>query len=477
MNKYCFYIDGDKDYQGTGEYVITAPHDSSIIGVVPEGNSYDLDVAVRAARHSFECGWNILSAQEKQKIFWKWAESIERRAEDIGRVASLEGGMAASSRIAGVKAYVEYIRYFAGFITKNYGTMLQTEQNFVNYVSHEPIGVAAVMPSWNTVVLGSLQKAVPALAAGNTVIIKAPDDAPLSTLMLAETIEEAAFPKGTINILCGNGSSFGRQFSLHQGIDVVSFTGSVPVGQSIMRDCAEGVKKVILELGGKTPMLLFPDADTEKAAAAVVQYAYAYQGQICTALSRLVVHESIKDEMIERILSGIRKLKPGYPGEDGVQIGPLFNRQCFERVEKYVEIGRRDGTLLCGGNRIRGAKFDRGYYYEPTVFLFQDDTSPICREEVFGPVLSIIPFISEEQAVSIVNGTEFGLSASIWSGDNLRVNRMVKRIQAGTVWANGFMQYSNHSPWGGMKKSGLGREYGIYALKDYIDYKNVWLNA
>jgi acyl-CoA reductase-like NAD-dependent aldehyde dehydrogenase len=349
----------------------------------------------------------------------------------------------------------------------------------MNYVIKEPLGVVGCLPSWNVPFTGAIQKIAPALAAGNTIVLKAPDEAPLSTLLLGELIDEAGFPPGVVNILCGLGPQTGKIMVDHPDIRLISFTGSIPVGKQIMAAASRTMKRVVLELGGKSPFIVFADADIDRAAEYAARFGIEHQGQLCCAASKVLVERTVKDRFLQAYLRHLQSFKPGYP-EDRLtdpmaRIGPLFNERQYHRIEEYVRLGRETGKLLIGGKRIVDGKFAKGFYYEPTVFEIVDRRSPVCAEEIFGPVMAVVSFEDEAEALQLANETEYGLSSSVWTRDIGKIQRMTKQIEAGTVWVNTYLHFNNENPWGGMKASGIGREYGVYALESYLEYKNIWI--
>ena len=478
--EYDFYIGGEFRHNTQKYYSIQAPADSSELAQVPDADHEDVYEAVKAAKKAYYGTWKNILPEEKERLFLKMADILERRSGELGRILGLEGGKAASVCVADIVDYAGMIRFYAGLCTKLYGDVLNVRSDVLNYVVREPLGVVGCIASWNVPLTNAIQKILPALTAGNTVVLKAADEAPLATLMLGKVIHEAGFPAGVVNIICGLGPASGKALVSHPDVRLVSFTGSVGVGKQIMASAAEGMKRVILELGGKSPFIVFDDADIEKAARYAADFGFIYQGQLCCAASRILVHEKVKEHFLECYLNNIREFKLGYPEEmmhdPRVRIGPLFNKKQCLRVEEYVEIGKQEGKLLTGGNRITEGRFSKGYYFEPTVFEIPDYRARICREEIFGPVTVVLGFQDEEEAVRIANDVEYGLSSSVWTRDIGRIHRMTGSIEAGTVWVNSYMMFTNSSPWGGFKASGIGREYGIYAVVPFMDYKNIWLN-
>jgi len=476
--KYDFFINGEFKHYTSKSYNVYAPDDLRLIAEVPDAGEKDVNEAVKSANEAYCKIWKFFDPGTREKLLWKWAEVLEKRADTIGEIAGIEAGRSGIMLADDLKWYANMIRYYAGFTTKNYGDLLEVGDGHINYVIKEPLGVVAAMVPWNSAITGAIQKLAPALAAGNTVLLRCSDEVPLATLLLGEVFQEAGFPPGVVNIIAGMGPESGIALTKHPDVRIISFTGSVPVGQAIMQTAAIGGKRCIMELGGKSPMIVFADADLEKAAQKAVEYAFIYQGQVCCAVTRIIVEKSIKDEFIKMLKENTEKYQPAYSSEisNTPSIGPLFNEKQFKQVETFFDLGKRDGKLITGGERITHGKFANAFYYKPTIFEFKNDQSEVCKKEIFGPILSVLPFDTKEEAAQLANNVEYALSSSVWSKDLYKLNWVIKRIEAGTVWVNNYWQFNFHAPWGGFKNSGMGREYGKYAMEDYYEYKNVWLN-
>jgi acyl-CoA reductase-like NAD-dependent aldehyde dehydrogenase len=473
-----FLIDGEFTHFTTKTYSISRPADSSRITDIPDAGAEDVNRAIAAAKDAYAREWKNYDPNEREKLFWKWAELLESRSEEIGKIEGADAGKNSLGCAKNVRWDAGLIRFFAGWINKNYGDVLEFTDTYLNYVVKEPIGVVASMVPFNGPVRAAVNKLAPALAAGNTVVLKCSDDDPLATLKVVEAAHDAGFPRGAVNVIAGKGPASGKTLVSHPDVRLVSFTGSVAVGKEILRASAEHMKRTAFELGGKSPLIVFPDADLEKAAREAVTDAFVYQGQMCCAVSRILVHEAIRKEFAELLKEYTSRYTPAYPEEQTGEtptIGPLFNERQYKTVEKYVEIARKDGNLLIGGKRIVKGKFGKAYYFEPTIFEFENDESRVCREEIFGPLVSVIPFAHEDDAVQIANNVPYGLSASVWSKDLGLINRMTRRLEVGTVWANCYFAFNVHAPWGGFKESGLRKEFGKYAMEHYFEYKNIWL--
>ena len=475
--KVDFYIDGEFKHYTTREYSVKNPGNGQEIAKVPDATVDDVNAAVHAAKKAYYETWRDFNSRERVKILLRWADILDRRAEELTRLLALESGFGYKA-ISGGPVDGTIPRYFAGFIDKNYGDVLSTTDGTLNYVIKEPYGVVAVQTSFNLGAHGTLHKMAPAMAAGNTIVARSSDNAPLSSLLIAETIDEAGFPKGVANFLAGSGPESGLSLLQHKDVSVITFTGSPHVGKKIMEAASKDLKKVILELGGKSPLIIFADADIEKAALKAVESGFFTQGQQCCASSRILVERSVLDKVREIMLKQTGKYVPAQPGEepDGPYIGTMFSQNGLDTVKKFVEMGKKDGKLLIGGNQISAEKFLKGFFFEPTIFEFKDDSSLVNKEEIFGPVISLIPFDTEEEAIRMANDVPYGLSASVWSKDHGRLVRVSGKLEAGTIWANGYMQFSFQSPWGGYKESGLGREFGPYGLEEFYQVKNIWMN-
>lgn len=464
------YIDGQHSEGSAGRYDVTSPIDGEVVASVASAGVDDLNRAVRSATLCQSEVWGRLSPVERAARLRAVADVLETNAAPLSEAMRSETGLWYGDGWAPGQA--AYFRYYADLVSASGPVSPAAGATVVK----EPVGVCGAIVPWNTTVHGVALKAAPALAAGNTVVVLAPTEAPSAVLMLADIFEQAGLPAGACNLLAGDGAQLGQALVEHPGVDLISFTGSVAVGKQIMRTAAAGMKRLVLELGGKSPLILFPDVEVDQAAECAMTCAFGNQGQACCAVTRVIVHRSILDAFVERITALSRKYEPAYPREKdhSYVIGPLFNRRAYERVRQYVEIGHEEGHLLFGGNRVEGARFAGGYYHEPTAFLLPDGHGRLAQEEVFGPVLAVIPFECEEEAVAIANGVDFGLSAAVWSKDEVLLRRVVPQIDAGTVWVNSYYRFATNTPWGGFKQSGLGLEGGVEGLEAYYRKKCIW---
>ena len=467
--KQHFIIDGKKTQGSKGSFEVISPRDQSILHSMPNASEADVLDAVEAAQRAFPL-WRNMGGVERQKLFLAWADLIDANRDMIAAEVSAEMGVLKDD-VAGTAAYIaDMIRYYSGFIVTNYGDVLSFEDDHMNVVVNEPLGVIAAMPPWNSPIESTIQKCAPALAAGNTVVLRVPEEAPSGGLILAQLAVEAGFPAGVLNALAGMGPESGEVLVGHPKVRLVSFTGSAPTGKIIARTCAEQMKPVVMELGGKSPVIIFEDAQLADAIDSSVSSAFCFQGQICCATTRVLVHESILDEVVKGIAERVERYDVG---NEAFPIGPLFNDKVFHTVEKFVAQGKQDGTLVAGGRVIE--REGGGRYHQPTVFLFKDDSSVVCKEEIFGPVLAIIPFSSDEEAITIANNVDYGLAATVYSENRQRIFRTIRQLESGTVWANCNFKFNMHMPWGGPKSTGIGREFGKYAMKPYLQEKNIWI--
>ena len=467
-----FLINGEYTHATDSTYDVIRPADGSVLLTLPSANETDVKNAVAAASAALE-GWRFMDELERQRLFFRWADLLEERAEAIAAQVGDDAGMGQTGQLGTVGKIAAMARYYAGFIVNNYGDVFSLGDDHLNLAVKDPVGVVALMPPWNSPLEATMQKLGPALAAGNTAVLRAPEEGPCGALLVAQAAHDAGFPAGVVNAICGEGAESAKALVNHPEVRLVSFTGSVPTGKAIAQSCAAQMKRYVMELGGKSPFIVFEDADLDKAAEEAATWAFAYQGQICCANTRILVQESVREAFTEKLLAFVKALDMGVD-DSGLPQGPIFNRTVFDTVTKYVEIGQKDGKLLTGGAPMQT---ESGFYYQPTVFEFEDSKSPVCQEEIFGPVLALIPFASEADAIRIANETHYGLAATVYSADRGRIFRVVRRLKSGTVWANCCFQFNIHMPWGGPKDTGQGREFGKYAMEPFYETKNIWLGA
>ena len=443
------------------------------IGQVAEADAADVDKAVRAARRAFEHGpWRKTSASERGRLLYRLADLIEQNADELAQLETLDNGKpVAMARAADLPLTIACYRYYAGWADKIQGKTIPVSGDYFCYTRHEPVGVVGQIIPWNFPLLMQAWKLGPALAAGNTVLLKPAEQTPLTALRVGELIVAAGFPAGVVNILPGYGPTAGGAIASHMDVDKVAFTGSTEVGHLIMRAAADSnLKRVTLELGGKSPNIVFADADMDQAIEGSHFALFFNQGQCCCAGSRLFVEEKAYDQFVEKSVARAKKRTVGDPFDRATEQGPQVDDVQFEKVMSYIEAGKREGAaLLCGGKRVG----DRGYFIEPTVFADVKDTMKIAQEEIFGPVMSIIKFKDLDEVIERANRTIYGLAAAVWTRDITKAHAIANNVRAGTVWVNCYDVFDAAAPFGGFKQSGLGRELGEYGLQQYTEVKTV----
>jgi aldehyde dehydrogenase (NAD+) len=439
---------------------------------VAEADAADVEKAVKAARAAFEGPWRKLRASERGRMLHRLADLIETNADQLARLESLDNGKPLSiAKAVDVAKTVACYRYFAGWADKVQGKTIPIDGDFFCYTRHEPIGVIGQIIPWNYPMLMQAWKLAPALATGNTVVMKPAEQTPLSALRIGELIIEAGYPEGVVNLLPGFGPTAGAAIAHHMDVDKVAFTGSTEVGRLIMEAAAKSnLKRISLELGGKSPNIIFEDTDLDEAVEGAHLGLFANQGQSCCAGSRVFVEEKIYDEFVEKSVARARRRRVGDPLDPRTDQGPQVDATQFDRVMGYIESGRSEGaTLACGGERVG----DRGYFIQPTVFADVQDHMTIAREEIFGPVMSVIPFKDVEEVITRANRTHYGLAAGVWTRDIKKAHAVANGVRAGTIWVNCFHVLDARAPFGGFKQSGIGRELGEYGLQEYTEVKTV----
>jgi aldehyde dehydrogenase (NAD+) len=440
---------------------------------IAEADAADVDNAVHAARRAFEHGpWRKLPASERGRMLHRLADLIEKHADDLAALESLDNGKPVSiAKAVDVAATVGCFRYFAGWSDKVHGKTIPVDGDFFCYTRHEPVGVVGQIIPWNFPMLMLAWKLAPALATGNTVVMKPAEQTPLSALRIGELIVEAGFPEGVVNLLPGFGPTAGGAIARHMDVDKVAFTGSTEVGQLIMEAAARSnLKRITLELGGKSPNIVFADTDLDEAVEGAHFGLFFNHGQCCCAGSRVFVEEQIYDQFVEKSGARARKRTVGDPFDPKTEQGPQVDQIQFDKVMSYIDSGRDQGAkLVCGGDRVG----DRGYFIQPTVFADVKDEMKIAREEIFGPVMSIIPFKTADEVVDRANRTNYGLAAAVWTRDIKKAHAIANSVRAGTVWVNCYNVLDTRAPFGGFKQSGIGRELGEYGLQQYTEVKTV----
>jgi aldehyde dehydrogenase (NAD+) len=439
---------------------------------ISEADAPDVDRAVKAARAAFHGKWRKMPAAQRGVLINKLADLIEKHADELAKLEALDNGKPYSvARAADLPLTVACFRYYAGWADKVQGKTIPISGNYFCYTKLEPVGVVGQIIPWNFPLLMFAWKLAPALATGNTIVMKPAEQTPLTALRVGELILEAGFPEGVVNILPGYGPTAGSAISNHMDVDKVAFTGSTEVGHLIMQAAAKtNLKRVTLELGGKSPNIVFADADMDQAIEGAHFALFFNQGQCCCAGSRLFVEESVYDEVVEKSAARARKRKVGDPFDPTVEQGPQVDSDQFDKIMGYIDSGKKDGAkLVCGGGRVG----DRGYFIEPTVFADVQDNMKIAEEEIFGPVLSIIKFKTIEEVVERANNTMYGLAAAVWTKDITKAHAIANSVRAGTVWVNCYDVFDAAAPFGGFKQSGIGRELGEYGLQQYTEVKTV----
>ncbi len=476
------FIGGEwRDAESGATFETVHPATGDPLARVAEAGAADVDAAVRAARGAFDAaGARALSgldAADRGTLLWRIADLIERRQDELTRLEALDNGKPVREARIDVRQAVDAFRYYAGWATKLQGDTIPVRGNVLNYTLREPVGVVGAIIPWNFPLLMAAWKVAPALACANTVVLKPAEQTPLSALELAAISQEAGLPPGVLNVGTGFGETAGAALVRPPDVDKIAFTGSTEVGRTIMREASATLKKVSLELGGKSPNVVFADADLDAAARGAFAAIFYNAGQCCTAGPRLLVQEEIHDALLEKLVERARKLQPGDPLDPNTRLGPLVSQEQLDRVLNYIDSGRSQGARIAvGGGRAAYAGEQKGFWVEPTIFAGVKPEHTIAREEIFGPVLAVMPFTDEDQAVALANETMYGLAAAVWTRDLKRAHRLARRIHAGTVWVNTYHPLDAASPFGGYKQSGFGRELGASALELYTQTKSIWID-
>src|SRR6516164_723857 len=460
----------------SGRYFQTVnPSPEEVIAEVAEAGAADIDAAVAAARTALNGAWGQMRAAERGRILLRLAELIRANQDALIELESLDSGKPVSAiRRQDLPAVLDTVTYYAGWADKINGQLIPARPDALTYTVREPVGVVGAIIPWNFPLMIGMWKLAPALACGCTVVLKPAELTPLTALRIGELALEAGMPPGVLSVDPGIGKTAGAALVDHPDIDKITFTGSPAVGRQILRAAAGNLKRVTLELGGKSANIVFPDADLEAAVKAAASGIFFNSGQVCSAGSRILAHADIYDEVVERLVARAQAIRVGDPRDAATSMGPLVSAVQMKRVLDYIEIGKREGARLATGGTRLG---DTGFFVTPTVFADVEHAMRISQEEIFGPVASVIRFTDEEDAIRIANGTPYSLAAGVWSADITRVHRMVKRVKAGTVWVNTFGPTDVRLPWGGNRDSGFGREHGDVAIENFTEPKVVWINT
>ncbi|MBP1934902.1 aldehyde dehydrogenase [Ammoniphilus resinae] len=479
LKRYQMYIGGEFVDATDQSYIETInPYTGETWALIPQGNETDVDQAFSAARKCYESPeWRSLTPTKRGKLLRKLAVTIEQNAEYLAKIETQDNGKLFKEMYTQLKSIPAWFEYFAGLADKVEGTVIPLDrQSVLNYTLREPLGVVACITPWNSPLLLATWKLAPAIAAGNTVVLKPSEYTSASTLEFAKIFDEVGFPKGTLNVVTGYGHTVGDLLSKHPLANKVAFTGGGETGRKVAMNAVSHFAKVSLELGGKSPNIVFADADLVAAESGVIAGIFAASGQTCVAGSRLFVERSIADEFIHKLVNRAKEIKLGDPTLPDTQMGPAATAAQLRKIEEYVDIARSEGARVrVGGERPTDPELSKGLFYKPTILTDVHNSMRICQEEVFGPVLSVIPFDSEEEVIKMANDTQYGLGAGIWTNNLKRAHRMARSIESGIVWVNTYRATAFNSPFGGYKSSGIGRESGLEAIYDFMQTKSVWI--
>ncbi|MEA2855034.1 MAG: aldehyde dehydrogenase [Rhodospirillaceae bacterium] len=460
----------------SGRYFDTLnPATEQVLARVAEADAADIDLAVRSARAAFEGGWGHLRAADRGHALLRLADLIRQNIDELVELESLDSGKPISAiRRQDLPAVLDTLAYYAGWADKINGQVIPARPDALTYTVREPMGVVAAIVPWNFPLMIGMWKIAPALACGCTVVLKPAELTPLTALRIGELALEAGFPRGVLNVVPGFGKIAGQALVDHPDVDKVTFTGSPGVGRQILRSAAGNLKRVTLELGGKSANVIFPDADLDAAVKAAGSGIFFNAGQVCSAGSRILVHEKIHDEVVERLAARASMIRLGDPKDSATAMGPLISAGQMKRVLDYIEVGKNEGARIAAGGTRHG---DTGYFVNPTIFTEVEHDMRISQEEIFGPVAAVLRFKDDEDAIRLANGTSYGLAAGVWTTDIGRGHRFAKRLKAGTVWVNTFGPTDVRLPWGGARDSGFGREHGESAIENFTEPKVVWINT
>lgn len=474
------YINGEWCLSSSNETInIINPANGKEIAKITKGTRKDVDSSAQAAYKAFyEDGWNKSLPSKRRDMLLSVARKLEERKEEFAKLETLNNGKLLKESIFDVEDSIECFKYYAGIIDKPTGEVYEVGEDTQSFTVREPIGVCSLIVPWNYPLSMAVWKIAPALAGGNCILFKPSEVTPLTSIKLFEIFDEVGFPKGVVNLLLGLGSDVGDEMVTNSLVHKISFTGGTATGKEIMRAGSEGVKNVSLELGGKSPNIVFSDCDIDLSVDYALYAIFFNQGQVCAAGSRLLLQESIYDEFIEKLVSRTKKIKLGVGGEsEDCDMGPLVSKSHMEKVLKYIEIGKEEGaSVLTGGKRSNRKDLKDGYFVEPTIFTNTTEDMKIVKEEIFGPVLVIQTFKNEQDAIMKANNSDYGLAAGVFTKDGAKALRVIKQLRAGITWINTYHSAYCQAPWGGYKQSGVGRELGSYGLEEYTQVKQININ-
>lgn len=480
--QFCpMFIDGKLVPAQSGQVLnVIDPASGRQLATVPRGGAADVDAAVTAARHAFEGPWSKFTPYDRQELLLKIADLFEKNWEKLCVSDTLDMGLPIARTLGNKRRVIGMLRFYAGQATALHGDYIENSvsQSMVTFTTREPVGIVGAIIPWNAPTAAAIWKIAPALATGCTVVLKPSEDAPLTPLLIAQLMQEAGVPDGVVNVVTGTGTEAGARLAEHPDVNKIVFTGSTATGQAIARAGVTNLKRITLELGGKSPMIICKDADLAKAVPIAAMAVYAHSGQICIAGSRLFVAREIQDEFVHRLSEFAQSLKIGHGLNADTDLGPLINSHQTAKIEGYIESGQTEGAqLITGGDRPVGSSYDGGNFLRPAIFGGVQDHMKIAREEIFGPVISVLPFDTLDEVVTRANATPYGLAAGIFTRDLGTAHRMVRRIKAGSVWVNMYHAIDPAVPFGGLKMSGYGKEGGIEHLGAYLDSKSVWIQT